>query len=118
MATLPKQLTHKFFPELGSQHEVGLVNVGYSAVDFTLTGETTMTAAEIILSAPNTGALEAIATQVVVHSLGTPPSAVITQLRWSGHAVVGYITADNSAVYIKASHCTPLGVAARIIAIR
>jgi len=118
MATLPKQLTHKFFPGLGEQHEVGLVNVGYCAVDFTLTGETAMTVAEIIASAPNTGGAEAGAVQVVVHSLGTPPGAVITQLRWSGEASVGYITADNSAVYLQPTECTSLGLAARIIAIR
>jgi hypothetical protein len=117
MATLPKQLTHKFFPGLGEQHEVGLQNVGYSAVDFTMTGSSAMTAAEIIASAPNTGAGDAH--QVVVHSLGTEPGAVFVQLRWSGDADVGFITADNSAVYLKPTvSSAELGLAARVIAIR
>ena len=117
MATLPKQLTHKFYPGLGEQHEVGLVNVGYTAVDFTMTGSSAMTAAQIIASAPNTGA--GAAHQVVVHSLGTPPSAVIMQTRWSGNANAGFITADNSAVYLKPVVLSAeLGVAARVIAIR
>ena len=123
MTVLPKQLTRKFFPNLGETHEIGLADVGVTVVDFTLTMETVQTVAQILASPPNTAAVP-VPTGVVVHSLGDEPECVITQWR---HTMpeqgvgMAFITADNSAVYVTAraySGGVDGGAAARIIAIR
>jgi len=122
MAIKPKELGHKFFPGMGEQYEVGLVNVGLSVVDATIVAgnATVQTDAQIIAAAPNTA--PAIAGPIV-HSLGAAPSAAILMPRSSSmgsgtHFI--YMTADNSAVYFRAKSWTQdaLGYAVRLLAIR
>jgi hypothetical protein len=123
MTVKPKELGHKFFPGMGEQYEVGLVNVGISVVDCTIhaSDSTAQDDAEIIASPPNTG-VSGIAGPIV-HSLGAVPSVAFIQPR-SGSMGTGthfiYMTADNSAVYFRAKSWTQdaLGYAVRMIAIR
>ena len=122
MTVKPKELGHKFFPGMGEQYEVGLVNVGISVVDCTIQAgnATVQTDAEIIAAAPNTTAVPA---GPIVHSLGAVPSVALLMPR-SGSMGSGthfiYMTADNSAVYFRAKSWTQdaLGYAVRMIAIR
>ena len=121
MATIPKDLTKKFLPGLGDQHVVGLDGLGYSRTDFTLVLSTSQTDAEVIASPPNTSSV--VATGVMVHSLGQPPTAVIPMIMADPGKVaygmnVQYITADNSAVYLRAYTWTGAqgGVSVRVTA--
>lgn len=127
MAKRVKQLMSEFFPGLQSdQMVVGLVNVGVTVVACTLACNTTRTDAQIIASPPNTGNVNACGP--VVHSLGTPPTLALVQLAADpsvpvqGYSVAyQYVTADNSAVYFRATSWTgavPVGVGVRVIAIR
>jgi len=124
--SIPKDLTQNYFPGLGDQHVIGMSGLGYSVVTATLTVNTSQTDAQVIASPPNTSA--GAATGPIVHSLGTPPSAVIPMMATSpGAGGLGwsiqmqYITADNSAVYLRAfswTGTTTRGQAVRLIAIR
>lgn len=122
---IPKDLTEKYMPGLGDQHVVGMSGLGYSSVSATLVANTSQTDAQVIASPPNTGV--GGATGPVVHSLGTPPTAVIPILDKNPSQGLGYglqmqyITADNSAVYLRAFSWTgavPRGVSVRVIAVR
>lgn len=124
--TTYKETSEKFYPGLGSQFVHGLANVGYHAIDVTLACNTVRTNAQIIASPPNTSSL-VNACGPVVHSLGVAPTAVIPILTdgpTSGlkFAVgVEYVTADNSAIYLRAACWTgsdPVGVSMRVIAVR
>jgi hypothetical protein len=126
---LSKDLAHKYFPAMGDQYVVGLQNVGVSVVTATIAANTSRTDAQIIASPPNTSAAKACGP--IVHSLGTPPTLVIPQLYkpvagaatyMGGFSVeFEYITADNSAVYLRAASWTgaaPVGQAVRVVIIR
>jgi hypothetical protein len=129
MPNPPKDLASKYIPGLGDQFEVGLAGVGISVVDCTLAANTAQTNAQFVASAPNTAALAAGGP--VVHSLGATPSAVIINQLGAAPAsgvwvdtVISinfqFITADHSAVYVRAKSWTggPSGVAVRVIAVR
>jgi len=122
---IPKILANRFFPGMADQYEVGLTNVGFHAIDVTLAANTSRTDAQVIASAPNTGAGAAFGP--VVHSLGTAPSLVIPIFKDQPSGDVGwavnyqFITADNSAVYLRAKSWTgaaPVGVSTRIYVVR
>jgi hypothetical protein len=128
----PKKLIDEFFPGFESgQMEVGLANLGISVVTATLACNTARTAAEIIASPPNTGT-GVRACGPIVHSLGAAPTLVLAQLNYNAvYAAVAtefgwgvsfqYVTADNSAVYIRAATWTgtnPVGVPVKVFAVR
>lgn len=124
MPAIPKILASRFFPGMGEQYEVGLANVGVHVVTDTLAVNTARTDAQVIASAPNTGAGKAFGP--IVHSLGVAPSAVIPmEMDTQDNTVLSvnyqFITADNSAVYLRAQTWTGaslVGAATRIIVIR
>ena len=117
--------TSQFQPGLETEHVVGLSGVGVSVVHFTLSCNTVQTMAEIIGGVPNVTGVPA---NIVVHSLGAPPTAFFVQVAPVGAVLDGvaagvsiqHITSNNSAVYVYAQHFTaaPRGVAARLVAIR
>ena len=125
---IPKQLAHKYIPNLGDVFEVGLVNVGVTVVTATIGANTALTDAQLIAAPPNTAVHNAYGP--VVHSLGTEPKAVIAMQEVTGGDVAGiginqvqyaFMTADNSAVYFRANSFTgtiPSGVSTRFIVIR
>lgn len=123
MATEPKQLSSDFIPGLGSQHEVGASGLGVSVVDCTIAVNTSQTDAQIIASPSN---IQGIAGPVV-HGLRTAPALVIPMLKNLAdglglHYNVGlsFITADNSASYIRAQAFTGVlrGVSIRVVHVR
>jgi hypothetical protein len=123
MTVLPKDLTKKYFPNLGDQHVVGLEGVGVSVIEATLACNTAMTDAQLIAGPPNTATHNAHGP--IVHSLGIAPTAVVVQAAGVNQSIgqLSYImvTADNSAIYVHAktsSMGTPIGVRTRFIAIR
>lgn len=100
MSSLPKELAHKHFPEMGSQYEVGLANVGLHTLEATLSVNTSITDAQIVASAPNVAVNQS---NVFVHSLGAVPSAVIAMPLEEANLPIQpqYVTADNSAFYMR-----------------
>lgn len=122
MAQVYKQTGEKFFPGMGSHYLVGLQNVGVQAVDVTLGIATAIDNAVLVAAPSNSGG--AVSFGPVVHSFGTPPSAVIPIK--IGNATLDvrvsfqYVTADNSAVYLRA-HAGTMGVgfcATKVVMIR
>lgn len=124
---IPKDLGHKHFPAMGDQYEVGLTNVGFHAVTATIVVNSAMTNAQIVAAPPNTAAT--VPCGPIVHSLGAAPSAVIPILNGQYGATSGlavdvafsYITADNSAVYLRAmtwTGTTPRGASVTVFVIR
>lgn len=118
---IPKQLAHKFFPGLGEQFEIGLVNVGICAVEATIVADikTARTDAQVLASASNAGAGTCFGP--IVHSLGTPPTFTMLQCKTASSTFQAvYITADNSAVYFRALSWTSdvVGYRVRMLAIR
>lgn len=118
----PKQLTDHFFPGLGEQHVIGAAGVGIQAVDTTIASNTVKTDAQLI-AAPNNNA--GLSYGPVLHSLGIAPSIAFAMLKGDvggpNHSVtLAYITADNSAVYIRARSQTGAtgNVAVRVVVIR
>ena len=108
----PKLLTNKVFPGLGDQHEVGLLNVGFQVVETTMCVNQASIASDAnIISALSNNAAGNMSYGPVIHSFGTPPLMVIPMLAkgntvtaWAVH--FQYVTADNSAVYIRPIHVT------------
>ena len=94
-----KSLGDKHLPELGSQWIVGLDNVGVTVVDATLQMNTTATAAALVDFPPN---VTGVPSNVIVHSLGAPPTAVIAHPLNTSIIGISFnlLTVDNSAVYI------------------
>jgi hypothetical protein len=126
MAKSVKPLGHEFFPNMGTQYLIGLTNVGVQVVDCTMAVNTVQTNAQIVASPPNTNAA-GVPCGPVVHSFGAAPKAVIPMLNGAYMptaayfaAGFGFITADNSAVYIRATVFTSNdgGHAVKLIIIR
>ena len=103
--TLPKRQSKKFWPGLGVEHVVTLDGVGIHTVVATIAVDTVITNANLVALPPNVVNLPA---NVVVHSLATTPSAVIPMTvgaaagTRAGPFDVQLITADNSAIYVRA----------------
>lgn len=129
MPPLVKQLLDQFFPGLGASQQayVGLANVGITVVNCTLALNTARTDAQVIASPPNTGV--AAACGPIVHSLGIAPTISFLIERGVAAAntsVYGlqyqFITADNSAVYVRAITQSfvgqPIGGAVTLVAVR
>jgi hypothetical protein len=122
----PKLLTNKVFPGLGDQHEVGLANVGFQVVETTMNANPASipTDANIVAALSNNAAGN-MSYGPIVHSFGTTPSLAFAMLA-KGNAApswmvnFAFITADNSAVYIKPQSYTggPTALPVRIIIIR
>jgi hypothetical protein len=121
-----KITSDKHIPGLGSEHEIGMTNVGITIVDTTLCANPASipTNAGIISAIPNTGAAS-MSYGPVVHSLGVPPSFAFGQLRGNVGATgpqiaYEFVTSDNSAVYIRAQSLTagPIAVSSRIVIVR
>jgi hypothetical protein len=121
MPQIPKDLTQNFFPGLADQHVIGAAGLGVTVVDTTVQAGTSMTDAQLVLAPPNTSG---ISYGAFVHSLGTPPSFAFAMLgRSSGALSHGitfeYVTADTSAVYMRAQAMTGGGAAAvRVVVVR
>lgn len=95
----PKQLADRHYPGLGQQFVTGLDNVGITVVDATLQLNTAITAANLVTSPPNVTNVPA---NVIVHSLGAAPVAVLAHPLNSSIIGVGFnlLTVDNSAIYV------------------
>ena len=122
---IPKQKTKDYFPGLEDQHETGLSGVGYSVVTATLMCNSVQTDAQLIAAPPNSGIGAAFGP--IIHSLGTAPGAVIPLMNANPSQGLGFainmqfVTADNSAVYLRAYSWTgtaPAGISVRVIAVR
>lgn len=123
---MPQDLIDKYLPGIGpaGQFVVGATNLGTTIVDVTLGANTNYTDAQLISAPPNTGSGNAFGP--VVHSLGVPPSFVHAMALGQSVGPVSYvyITADNSASYIKVYTNTagatgvPAGVRTRVVAVR
>ncbi len=133
---IPRLKTKHFTPGLEAEHEVALSGVGVTVVQCTLAVSTARTAAQLVdpAHAPLNNAT-GNCFGAVIHSLGTPPTAVIPLVGGGGAnvelmpgaALTGgitfqYLTATNTAVYVWANSwtggATMLGVATRFICIR
>lgn len=127
MASKVKQLIDEFFPGFSNdQIVVGLTNVGICVVNCTLSVNTAQTDAQIIAAPPNTAAAGAPCGSIV-HSFGVAPSLVIIQQKACAPTQTSlytldwmYVTADNSAVYVRAQSWTggPKGMYVQMIAVR
>lgn len=116
----PKLTADVELPGLGDQYEVALANVGYSLITATL-GLSILTDVQLVALPPNGSAIGA--TNVVQHSLGTTPAFYMAQALGSVRANFMPVTADNSAVYIRAfesqsSGTLLMGVGAHVLVIR
>jgi hypothetical protein len=129
MAKKVKQLINEFFPGFANdQILVGMANVGICKVNATLVCNTAQTHAQIIAAPPNTQTGPAVPCGPIVHSFGTAPSFTFVTERHVEAAetsmygvAFAFITANNSAVFLKATTYTTnhaKGVAVTLYAIR
>ena len=122
----PKMLTQDFIPGLGDQHEVGAGGLGTTIINVTV-GMSNYAAADLIAAKSNAESGQN-APVVILHSLKVAPSFVIAQSRSSSlKATIDVVTANASAVYLRAYPSATtgvwaaehgLGVAARIVVVR
>lgn len=117
---IPLQPSSKFIPNLGTLHQVEAAGVGISIVRTTIGANTSLTDAQLIAAPPNTGVVNAAGP--IVHSLGKPPAFAFLIPAGSASVQVGFafMTADNSALYFRASSFTgasPAGVGVIAIAV-
>lgn len=105
---IPLDYTEKFLPGLGVQHYTGAEGAGVNLIDCTINANTVQTSAQLVSAPPANGA-GSISYGPVVHSLGRTPAFAQAELLGtvnpSSEAYLvnlAIVTADNSAVYIRA----------------
>jgi len=111
MAAPVKPTGERFFPSLGpgGTYLIGLKQVGIHTVTATLGFDTANDNAVLVAAPPNTSTA-GISYGPIVHSLGTVPTAVIPikcgTVTTDIQSDISYVTADNSAVYLRCRNFT------------
>jgi len=119
----PKQLLRDFMPGLGDQTEVGAADLGSTIINVTV-GMSDYTMAQLMAAKSNreTGQDAPV---VILHSLAVEPSFVVAYPRLTSlKAIISVVTANNSAVFLRAfpphteGAAGGLGVSARVVVVR